>query len=274
MKEVLIQKSTNEIIIHQNNKRIYVKTGINLRTGLIAVYDFEETSGAIAYDNTPSSYNLTIGNNVALNQTGILSKCFNYNASTTAYCYYNSASNNLDPISNHSIAMWVKRLGDAKNGAGSTTNMIGTLISKYWSAGGYRVYFMQLHNATHSTDPNKLSTNYWDSANVGTSITYVPASDIWTNNWNHIVYTRAGSSMNLYINGDNVASLSGGNGSMKQQTATVRDYIGALNRSSYTPDQFFNGLIDQTAIWNIELTQAQVTALYNGGSGLAYTNWY
>jgi predicted ATPase len=49
----------------------------------------------------------------------------------------------------------------------------------------------------------------------------------------------------------------------------------ALRWFSYPPSTAFtlNGALDQTAIWKKELTQAQITKLYNSGNGLSYTSF-
>lgn len=43
-----------------------------------------------------------------------------------------------------------------------------------------------------------------------------------------------------------------------------------IGRKGQSSEQFFNGLIDEPAIWNRALTQSEITALYNSGDGLQY----
>jgi hypothetical protein len=241
----------------------------SLLTGLISVYDFEETVGSVAYDTTASSNDLTI-TGATLNQTGKLNQCFDYSGSFQ-YCVYNQANNNLAPTSNHSISAWIKREGNAQDGGGGTQGA-GQIMSKYYSSTGNRQYTFGLINDNNPSTPNRVQVSYYDTSNTGTFLNYDPPTDIWTNNWMHVVYTRSGADMSFYVNGLLVATSSGGNGSMRQAT-TYRDYIGACNRSSYTPDQFFNGKIDQVAVWSVELSHAQVRGLYNVGAGLPYTLW-
>ena len=38
--------------------------------------------------------------------------------------------------------------------------------------------------------------------------------------------------------------------------------------SAGDPNQFFDGKIDEVAVWNVELTSAEVTAIYNSGNML------
>jgi hypothetical protein len=244
-----------------------VYKSIILKTGLISVWDFEETSGTNVVD-THSNNDLTnVG--ATINQTGKLSQCYSYDGSDD-YVYFNAASTNLQPVSYHSISAWVKRLGNSTGGAAST----GVIMSKYWSTTNVRIYLFDITNSDWPTNPNRLRWAYWDSSNTMGASYYDPNSDIWTNEWMHIVATRSTTTMKIYVNGNNVATETDqGNGSMQQSTGTVRDTIGCVSRSSFTPDLFFNGLIDQVAVWNITLSQEQVNALYNSGDGNAYSNW-
>ena len=40
------------------------------------------------------------------------------------------------------------------------------------------------------------------------------------------------------------------------------------NGSAGSPAQYFDGKIDEVAVWNVELTSAEVTAIYNSGNML------
>jgi len=59
----------------------------------------------------------------------------------------------------------------------------------------------------------------------------------------------------------------------------VRDTVGCngdyYNANGANRDLWrrFNGYIDQSAVWDRQLQQADVDALYNGGLGLPYSLW-
>jgi hypothetical protein len=264
----LCLSSDKNLLFDSNGKLVRTSSSIiELKTGLISVWDFEETSGTSVAD-THSNNDLTnVG--ATINQTGKLSQCYSYDGYDDRV-YFDAASDNLTPISNHSISAWVKRLGNSTGGAAST----GVIMSKYWSTFNFRIYWIDITNSNWPTDPNRLRWEYWDSTSTKGTCNYVPISDIWTNEWMHIVVTRNTTTMKIYVNGNNVATETDqGNGSMIQTTSTVRDTIGCVSRSSFTPDLFFNGLIDQVAVWNITLSQEQVKQLYNGNNGFPYSNW-
>ena len=75
-------------------------------------------------------------------------------------------------------------------------------------------------------------------------------------NWYHVVVTKTAGNYKLYSNGQEVASANHGN--LEASTAPL--LIGA----SYIDALFFNGLIDEAAIYNRSLSQLEVSALYSG----------
>ena len=82
--------------------------------------------------------------------------------------------------------------------------------------------------------------------------------------WNHVVFTYDGtastSSGQFYINGS--ADTTTGSGTLigtAESTDTL--YLGCRSNS----DNFFNGKVDETAIFTTELSQSDVSAIYNNG---------
>lgn len=77
-----------------------------------------------------------------------------------------------------------------------------------------------------------------------------------------ITVTHDGTTSKLYINGafdsSNAETLSISIGDMA---------VGSLTESA---GQWFSGKIDEFGTWSKALSQAEITALYNGGAGLAY----
>ena len=107
------------------------------------------------------------------------------------------------------------------------------------------------------------------------SFTTVHSSSTYAiNNWHHVVLT-IGSDRDgvLYVNGSSAATFSGAfnSGGLDMFSIAVDyddvvdgdDSLGAGN-----PTQYFDGKIDEVAVWNDELTSAEVTAIYNSGNML------
>jgi len=109
-----------------------------------------------------------------------------------------------------------------------------------------------------------------------TSFTAVHSSSTYAiNNWHHVVLTigsdRAGV---LYVNGSSALTFSGAlnSGGLDMFSIAV-DYDDELNNDGDSlgagdPAQYFDGKIDEVAVWNVELTSAEVTAIYNSGNML------
>ena len=79
-----------------------------------------------------------------------------------------------------------------------------------------------------------------------------------------VTFIRDGSTLRLYINGtqDNTTSVSGS----LNDDATAVFKIGT---DSFSP---FAGYIDDVGIWNRSLSAGEVSDLYNGGTGIIFTN--
>jgi hypothetical protein len=80
-----------------------------------------------------------------------------------------------------------------------------------------------------------------------------------TGQWVHVVWTNDGSNYKIYKNGSLVA------------TRTAPDTFNASNNYGYQigkVDNYFEGQIDEVAIWDVALSTNDITALYNSGFGL------
>jgi hypothetical protein len=94
---------------------------------------------------------------------------------------------------------------------------------------------------------------------------------ISTNTWTHVSATRINGSTKLYINGSLVGSQTSGSiNNNPNFTTTTYCSIGSLT-SAVSPISFFIGSIDSINVWQKELTQAEVTELYNSGNGKQIT---
>lgn len=239
---------------------------VELKNGLLACWEFNEAAGTNANDETSNNYDLT-HTGTLVNQTGIMHACVKFDGENDYT--KRDAGNDLSPQSAHSISMWTKRIDNTK------TETASSLMSRYYSSTGLRIYTTHMYATTHATTPNNIRYNYYDTSNVSSTLYYDPGSDIWTGNWRHIVWTRDGDEMEIFVDSVSEATGSGaGNGTMQNSANTATDdMIGALSKSTTIPDSWYSGYVDQTAVWNIALNQDQVDLLYNGGSGLEYADW-
>lgn len=202
----------------------------------IASWSFEESSG--------SAIDAINGNNATMTsatyrQTGKVGYCFSYNGTSSYGNVGQPSILNLNPRTHPiSISVWVRTNGDS-----------GYILMKGDSDNGTRQYNI-----------------YCDGVSVGCNM----AGGIWTeyttaiadNQWHFIVITSPGngSSGHCYIDGNlEVTTIAMG-------TAETNSYdilIGARRDTANTGTAgFLNGYIDQLRIYDIELSQEQVTAIY------------
>jgi hypothetical protein len=89
------------------------------------------------------------------------------------------------------------------------------------------------------------------------------------NNWHHVVLT-IGSDQDgvLYVNGSSAATFSGAFNSGSLDMFSIAVDYDVSDGTAGNPTQYFDGKIDEVAIWNDELTSAEVTAIYNSGNML------
>lgn len=106
---------------------------------------------------------------------------------------------------------------------------------------------------------------------TGGLINEYKGGNISTNTWTHVSAIRINGSTKLYINGSLVGSQTSGSiNNNPNFTTTTYCSIGSLT-SAVSPISFFIGSIDSINVWQREITQSEVTELYNSGTGKQLT---
>lgn len=102
------------------------------------------------------------------------------------------------------------------------------------------------------------------------SFTTVHSSTTYAiNNWHHVVLTISATQAGvLYVNGSSALTFSGTYNSGGLDMFSIAVDYDSSEGSAGSPNQFFDGKIDEVAVWNDELTSAEVTAIYNSGNML------
>jgi len=163
-----------------------------------------------------------------------------------------------------SISAWVNLPSNSDGGHIIFNGCCGTDASWYWgmilensqSGGGIQPKIM-LH-----TDQGINGAGHIPSSGTG----------IVTPNtgWHHVAMTYSSNTLKIYLDGSAVhtATVQG-----SDVTESNQVNIGGWENADGTFNGSMNGKIDEIAIWNDGLTQAEVTALYNSGTALdARTN--
>jgi len=243
------------------NKETGAAPSVDLLTGLVSVWEFDETSGTTATD-AHGTFDGT-SSNATVNQAGILDKCYLYNGTTSIV----DMGNNLgfDENQEFTYSVWFKRA--------STSVNFQTLISKTETSGNYRGQWFSIRESDSATLPNRLSLTIRSQNINGYRIIVDGETQLTGTGWYHVIATYDGSGsrngVTMYVNGvaESVTPLET---DLTGTTLNAKPFqVGVRDSSTF----FFTGNIDQTAVWSKVLTQPEVTSLYNSGSGLAYSSW-
>ena len=158
-----------------------------------------------------------------------------------------SASSSLNIAGSLSISFWFKR------GRGGHSAFEG-LVNK--NSGSGSVNYSVGFRSSGDTFANKLA--FWaggDGENLPTDTAFTN-----TTNWYHGVIVLDGTAWKWYING-----TADGNGTDIAVTSSADDLVlGCYDASA--PGYFFDGLLDEVAIFDSVLSASDAAAIYNSGT--------
>lgn len=112
---------------------------------------------------------------------------------------------------------------------------------------------------------NNFRLRLYDT-NLGGYISIGMNSPLPTNTWSHMVVTYDGSGsssgINIYMNGGLPGQTSSNIGSY----AAMQPSAAILDIGSVAQQYYYSGYMDEFSVFNIELTAAQILAIYNAGT--------
>ena len=207
---------------------------------LIAYYPFDGNGN----DASGNGYNLTLFGGVGF-ASGLFGEALDLHHDNAQYAAWPVS----DPAfnfgsSNFTVSIWV----NFNNTSGEQT-----LIEKWDGAGGPG------WTLTKPSDNSlRFATSFApDGVLNSTSLT------IATGTWNDVVVRRDGSNWTMDFDGQVVASTTS-----TETIAPASDPLLIGRRDAADGRDFsVNGRLDEAAIWNVALSDAEVTTLWNGGIG-------
>lgn len=130
---------------------------------------------------------------------------------------------------------------------------------------------------------NLAASRFWLSCDngssfrifFGTSTNFTFSYSISTDTWYHVVFTLDGSTAKLYVNGSQAGSTVNTAPSLTSESGNNFEFGG---NPTYRP-YLWDGLIDETAIFNSTLSASDITSIYNSGapddlSSYSPTHWW
>ncbi len=225
----------------------------DLSANLVAYWKLDETSGVNAYDSTDNNYDGSIFNSPTLGSTGILGTSYSFTKANSHYIRLGHEET-LMGTSDWSFQAWI-------NVNTLSTTFYG--IAGFWNSNG--TWYLTKWNNDRICCRTGLG---------GNNIDVLSNDVITTNNWYHIVVTwDRDTSVMMYVNGilqTDMKSISAWSTTSVGGDATHPLHIGQIGNPGSYSGFYFDGRIDEVALWNRLLTQEDVTALYNNGEGLTY----
>ena len=170
-------------------------------------------------------------------------------------CNYDPEAN-LDDGSCGEYALSFDGVDDYVNLSNPPSDVFSQLTWTVWVKGQTGYIYAVGGGGTHyfAIDDNFFPVFGLSGSNV-TSSTPVSA-----NEWNHLAGVYNGETRKIFVNGIETGSNSFTGGIDANFTSTIGYASGSLQISS---PAFYQGNIDEVAIWNDALTAAEITALYN-----------
>lgn len=217
-----------------------------LRSSMVAYWALNETASSgdvTAKDGSGKGYDLT-SNNSVLSTTG---KVGNGRAFVSANAEWLSVNSNSDLTfprnEDWTIAFWVYPTGEGE-GMFMGKDISGNREFEYKKTSDERVYlsFTTLGGATLQSNPNILTLN----------------------TWHHLVAVQSSLATAVYRNG----SLLLGPTTFASNWSTATTPLNIGRRAFAGANSYFDGTIDEVAIWRRALTAAEITELYNSGNGI------
>lgn len=221
--------------------------------GLVTYHSFDDadTSGGFSIDKL-KKYNGTI-DGATTGVSGKLGQAYSFDGTNDAVNLgrYTQFYEN----SQYTFSAWVNVDSSIKNGG-----MVGSIVNGTpWGVGDW---FIWLGNGDTNTG-DQLEAVIIDGAS--NDIITHPENPINTGKWIHVVLSVNSTGSAFYVNGTRVSSLTLTTGKTNAGNFSIGDDGGA-----WSSDRFFKGDIDEVAYWNRSLTSAEITGLYNDGTGITY----
>lgn len=207
---------------------------------LLAYYPFDGNGS----DASGDGYNLTLHGGVGF-ASGLFDQALDLHHNDAQYAARPVSDAAFDFGSNNfTVSIWV----NFNNTSGEQT-----LIEKWDGAGG---------PGWTLTKPSDDSLRFATSFDPGGLLNSTPLS-ITTGTWHDIVVRRAGSRWTMDFDGQVVASTT----NTAAIAAASNPLLIGRRDAADGRDFSVNGRLDEAAIWNVALSDAQVETLWNGGMG-------
>ncbi len=268
-----MRHSRANVIKMKNKKLLLLCIGLLMTTRMIfaQVPSYVPTNGLVGYwpfngnanDQSGNGNNLIInGPTLTTDRFGNSNNAYLFQgiAQAAQYLITNQISSFCTP--NFSYSIWFNCSNFYPNTLPSNpfdysnfnTQALVTMNSNNWSIGN------AISTSLALGDNSKINTELWIPVAGGQQVNS-SNSAVTINNWYNIVITFNGTTLKLYLNGLPNLQMSPVTTNFSNQFDLLIG--GRRNGTNMTPMGGFKGKIDDFGWWNRELTQQEITNLYN-----------
>ncbi|WP_209020536.1 LamG-like jellyroll fold domain-containing protein [Nocardioides sp. 1609] len=189
--------------------------------------------------------------------TGVLGGAVNLPGGTNANAV-DLPDNLLQNAANFTTSFWVRP--DTK------ANWIG--MFHIGDGDGDAGSFFQVQMQTQAQGNTGLAVTFKKKgSNVQERVYATPTKDVVANQWNHVTFTREGTTGILYLNGVEIARKTNFTLTMTDVGPTTNNWLG---RNGY-PDPAYDGLMDDVRLYESALSAGDIAALYAEGTSVRTT---
>lgn len=224
----------------------YSATETNLMTGILSVWHLNEYSGTTLLDDTGSGNTGNVQGGITLGGLGRFGRAPTFNGSTG----YISSTNLSTGPHLFSVQAWFK-----------SSSSTGGYIVGYGSTATGAAPNYDRH--IYMSDAGKIVFGVYPGS-VKTIVSPLSYND---GNWHHVVGMVSSSGQALYIDGTLVSIVPTVTSAQVYNGYWRIGYNGMSATWTNSPSvKYWNGQIDEVAVWNRQLNTNEVTALYRRGA--------
>lgn len=255
-----------ELPINQQSESGY-PIGNASMAGNVAYHRMSSIAGPIA-DSSGTGNNATIPSGGVTATTGLLNNGFVFAGGNNNYMQIvHNASLNL-PNTGGTVMLWIRpniTAGTLPQNSGMGILRKPDYGGNIYSPGGYGLEIYR--NLTSQPAYIKMHLG-WNSGLSSSQQTLTGTVPITTGNWHHVAITWNASTMNIYVNGalDISAPRTSGPLNWVGSPGNVAMYIGHRAASQSTGYAWYNGTMDELAIFNRPLNLQEINGAYQRGA--------
>ena len=217
---------------------VFVDSGTNTgsSTGEIDLSASTLASYTITYDTTSSGSSVCPNTSTQTVEIAVAGIANNYSMNFDGVNDYIDTGDAFTSLTSFSISAWFKSDDTVSNSQAIVSSRINIISSSK----GVDIFLSNniLYARVYNNGATDITTAFTD-----------------TTDWHHVVMTYNGTTLEMYLDG-----VSQGTATGVYTNSAANWLIGKWNAGS----NYFDGKIDEVAIWNTALTSTQVSEIYNG----------